>query len=158
MPGLPSRLPAALALTCALACALPAAFAQAQPVSPAGLRTTKLTAGLHVITAEVADNDMTRMRGLMFRRSLEPNHGMFFVFEGKGRQCMWMRNTYVALSVAFVDDDGSIVNIEDMQPQTEDSHCSRRPVRYALEMEKGWFARRGIKDGMKLGGVPAAQK
>lgn len=129
---------------------LGAAPAHAQTALPA----VKLTAGIHLITAELAADDRSRMRGLMFRERLAPNHGMVFVFADKGPQCMWMRNTLIALSVAFIDDDGSIVNIEDMQPQTETSHCSLRPVRYALEMDKGWFAQRGIKAGSRIGGLP----
>jgi hypothetical protein len=119
------------------------------------LPTTKLTAGIHLITAEVAANDPARARGLMFRERLEPNHGMLFLFDTKTVQCMWMRNTLIPLSVAFIEDDGSIVNIEDMQPRTESSHCAKRPVRFALEMEQSWFAKRGIKPGAKLAGLPA---
>lgn len=119
------------------------------------LPTTKLTAGIHLITAEVAANDPARARGLMFRERLEPNHGMLFLFDAKAIQCMWMRNTLIPLSVAFIEDDGSIVNIEDMQPKTESSHCAKRPVRFALEMEQGWFSKRGIKPGAKLAGLPA---
>jgi hypothetical protein len=119
------------------------------------LPTTRLTAGIHLITAEVAANDPARARGLMFRERLEPNHGMLFLFDTKTVQCMWMRNTLIPLSVAFIEDDGSIVNIEDMQPKTESSHCAKRPVRFALEMEQGWFTKRGIKPGAKLAGLPA---
>jgi hypothetical protein len=119
------------------------------------LPTIRLTAGIHLITAEVAANDPARARGLMFRERLEPNHGMLFLFDTKTVQCMWMRNTLIPLSVAFIEDDGSIVNIEDMQPKTESSHCAKRPVRFALEMEQGWFAKRGIKPGAKLAGLPA---
>jgi len=118
-------------------------------------RSVQLTAGIHLITAEVAADDPMRMRGLMFRQSLAPNHGMLFVFDDKGSQCMWMRNTLIPLSVAFIDDDGRIVNIEDMKPQTENSHCARMPVRYALEMQEGWFAQRGLKPGAVIGGIAA---
>jgi hypothetical protein len=114
-----------------------------------------LTAGIHLITAEVAADDEGRARGLMFRQQLAPNHGMLFVFPAKAVQCMWMRNTLIPLSVAFVADDGEVINIEDMRPRTEDSHCARRPVRFALEMTQGWFAQRGIKPGSKIGGLPA---
>lgn len=135
------------------------ALALAAWLSPAlsqtALPTTKLTAGIHLITAEVAATDPQRARGLMFRERLAPNHGMLFVFDSKAVQCMWMRNTLIPLSVAFIDDDGSIVNIEDMQPKTENSHCAAKPVRYALEMELGWFAKRGLKTGARLGGLPA---
>jgi hypothetical protein len=126
--------------------------AWAQPSAP----TVRLSAGIHLITAEVADEPQTRMRGLMFRQSLAANHGMLFDFEGKSVQCMWMRNTLIALSVAFLDDDGRIVNIEDMRPQTEDSHCARAPVRYALEMSEGWFAQRGLKPGAVISGIAGA--
>lgn len=113
----------------------------------------RLTAGVHLITAEVAADDPMRMRGLMFRESLPPNRGMLFVFEGKSIQCMWMRNTLIPLSVAFIDDDGRIVNIEEMRPQTDESHCAKAPVRYALEMTQGWFAQRGLKPGALIGGI-----
>jgi len=120
------------------------------------LPTTQLTAGIHLITAEVAATDASRTRGLMFRHALAPNHGMLFVFEHKAVHCMWMRNTLIPLSVAFVDDDGTIVNIQDMQPHDERSHCARQPVRYALEMTQGWFAQKGLGAGGRLGRLPAA--
>ncbi|GAB4468630.1 MAG: hypothetical protein OHK0044_10240 [Burkholderiaceae bacterium] len=139
-----------VAVASALASVATAGAGQPQPPLP----TTKLTAGIHLITAEVAATDPSRMRGLMFRESLAPNHGMLFVFDQKAIHCMWMRNTLIPLSVAFVDDDGTIVNIADMAPRTETSHCARRPVRYALEMEQGWFAKRGLGSGVRLGGLP----
>ena len=108
---------------------------------------------VHLIHAELADNDSARMRGLMFRQGLAPNHGMLFVFDRPEMQCMWMRNTLIALSVAFLDDDGTIVNIEEMKPQTDESHCARRPVRYALEMSAQWFSRHGITPGSRLQGI-----
>jgi len=110
----------------------------------------EIQAGLHLIRAEVADAVDTRMRGLMMREKLGANEGMLFVFEQKAGHCFWMKNTLLPLSIAFVDDDGTIANIEDMKPQTEESHCPVRPVRYALEMEQGWFAKRGLKAGAKL--------
>jgi uncharacterized membrane protein (UPF0127 family) len=116
--------------------------------------TIKLTAGIHLITAEVAADRATMARGLMFRERLAPNHGMVFLYAEGSTLCMWMRNTLIPLSVAFIDDDGTIVNIEDMEPQTDASHCSRRPVRFALEMERGWFDQRGLKAGSKIGGLP----
>lgn len=78
---------------------------------------------------------------------------MLFVFERRGLWGMWMKNTYIPLSVAFIDDDGRIVNIEDMQPHTEDAHNAAAPVRYALEVNLGWFAKRGIKAGAKVEGL-----
>ncbi len=142
-----ARVAASIALAWAVGFGAPAG-AQPQPILP----RTELQAGIHLIKAEVAANDATRAKGLMFRERLGPNEGMLFVFQDKGRQCFWMRNTVLALSIAFIDDDGSIANIEDMQPRTEDSHCSARPVRYALEMEQGWFGKRGLKAGSRLSG------
>lgn len=132
-----------------------AAAAQTPPAN--ALPTVQLSAGMHLIKAEVAASDPARARGLMFREYLPPNGGMIFLFEEKARQCMWMRNTLIPLSVAFLADDGSIINIEDMEPRTELSHCSSAPARYALEMSRGWFAAKGIKPGMKIGGLPAAR-
>jgi len=138
---------AAVAAACAFAAP---ASAGDQPQPP--LPRVELQAGIHLVKAEVAASDATRARGLMFRERLGPNEGMLFVFQDKSRQCFWMRNTLIPLSIAFIDDDGSIVNIEEMQPRTDDSHCSARPVRYALEMEQGWFGKRGLKAGTRLGG------
>jgi uncharacterized membrane protein (UPF0127 family) len=130
----------------------------AGPHAQTTLPTTKLSAGIHLITAEVAANDPARARGLMFRESLAPNHGMLFVFDAKTVQCMWMRNTLIPLSVAFIEDDGSIVNIEDMKPHDEITrHCSSKPVRFALEMDQGWFAKRGLKPGTRLSGLPTTR-
>ncbi len=126
------------------------AFAQDLPV-------VRLTAGMHLIRAEVASDFSTRARGLMHRASLAPNGAMLFVFDEAGAQCMWMKNTLIPLSVAFIDERGAIINIADMQPQTEDSHCASRPARYALEMNRGWFEQRGIKPGAKIGGIGGAR-
>jgi uncharacterized protein len=137
---------------CAPLCALVAPTALAQQQMP-GIR---LSAGVHLIRAEVANNFETRGRGLMFRQSLEPNQGMLFVFEEAATHCMWMRNTFIPLSVAFIGADGTIVNIADMKPKDDSTHCAQRPVPYALEMERGWFASRGIKPGQKIGGLEKA--
>ncbi len=139
---------------CALICALVAPGVMAQPAPQPVLRTTKLTTGIHVITAEVASTPQSRMIGLMMRERLAPNHGMVFVFEDKSQHCFWMRNTLIPLSIAFIDDDGTIVNIADMTPKSEASTCPQRPVRYALEMDQGWFAKRGVTAGEKISGLP----
>ena len=118
------------------------------------LPTTRLTAGFHVITAEVAGTPDQRSTGLIHRPSMPANHRILFVFERPGQQCFWMKNTLLPLSIAFLADDGTVVNIEDMQPQSLDSHCSKKPVRFALEMNKGWFARRAIQPGARLSGAP----
>ncbi len=125
----------------------------AVPALAQQLPVVQLRAGMHLIRAEVAADYETRGRGLMYRKTLAPNSGMLFVFDAPALQCMWMKNTDLPLSVAFLDAQGAVINIEDMQPHTEDSHCAKRPALYALEMEQGWFARRGIKAGMKLDGL-----
>ena len=118
----------------------------------------ELSAVFHRIEAEVAASDQNRQVGLMNRKAMPQQRGMLFVFTQNNTHCMWMRNTLIPLSVAFIDDEGYIINIEDMQPQTEDNHCARQPARYALEMNLGWFAQRGIKPGVKLGGLDKAPR
>jgi uncharacterized membrane protein (UPF0127 family) len=125
----------------------------AAPAAAQDLPVVELRAGMHLIRAEVAADYSTRGRGLMFRKSLAPNGGMLFIFDAAAIHCMWMKNTYIPLSVAFVDAHGAIINIADMQPHSEQSHCAARPALYALEMTQGWFAERGVKAGMKLGGL-----
>lgn len=118
----------------------------------------ELSAGLHRIEAEVAADQQNRQVGLMNRKAMPAQRGMLFVFPQENTHCMWMRNTLIPLSVAFVDADGVIINIENMQPQTEDNHCAKVPARYALEMNLGWFAQRGIKPGSKLKGIEKAPR
>jgi uncharacterized protein len=129
------------------------AAAQAQD-APQKLDTVQLSAGMHLIQAQLARTPDQRSIGLMFRQTMATNEGMLFAFEAPAQQCFWMKNTLLPLSAAFVADDGSIVNIEDMKPQTLDSHCSAKPVRFVLEMNQGWFAKRGLKAGSKLQGAP----
>lgn len=118
----------------------------------------ELSAGFHRIEAEVAANDQNRQVGLMNRQAMPAQRGMLFVFPEERTHCMWMRNTLIPLSVAFVDADGIIINIEDMKPKTEDNHCAKVPARYALEMNLGWFSQRGIKPGLKLKGIERAPR
>ncbi len=110
----------------------------------------------HKLTAEVASTEATRTQGLMHRRILPADRGMLFVFPDISRHAMWMMNTYIPLSVAFLDEGGTIINIEDMKPHTQDSHPSAKPAKYALEMNLGWFAKRGIKPGAKIQGLERA--
>ena len=124
------------------------------PAMAQSLPVAQLNAGMHLIRAEVVADYETRARGLMHRKSLAQNAGMLFIFDDYAVHCMWMKNTLIPLSVAFLDDRGTIVNIADMEPHSEVSHCAAQPVRYALEMNRGWFAARGIKPGTRLGGVP----
>lgn len=119
--------------------------------------TIQLSAGMHLIQAEVAQTDAQRQQGLMFREKMASNHGMVFVFDQPNSQCMWMKNTLLPLSVAFIDSEGKIVNIEDMQPQTLDSHCSAKPVKYALEMNLGWFRQKNVKPGSAILGLPGVK-
>jgi uncharacterized protein len=127
--------------------------AQAQE-GPQKLDTIQLNAGMHLIRAELARTPDEHGIGLMFRKTMPANDGMLFAFDTPRQQCFWMKNTLLPLSVAFVADDGSVANIEDMKPQTLDSHCSTQPVRFVLEMNQGWFAKRGIKAGSKIQGPP----
>jgi uncharacterized membrane protein (UPF0127 family) len=140
-----------LALAFAAAVLAVSAFAQDAQMN---LPRVKLNAGMHIIDAQVAATMDQRMTGLMHRKEMPQQEGMLFVFESPSQQCFWMKNTLLPLSIAFVADDGTIVNIDEMQPQTLDSHCSLQPVRYVLEMNKGWFAKRGVKAGTKLTGAP----
>ena len=126
----------------------------AQGAAQPPLDSAALQAGMHNIRAEVARTPLQRQAGLMFRRQMAAHEGMLFVFDAPERQCFWMKNTPLPLSIAFITDDGSIVNIADMQPLSEASHCSAQPVRFALEMNQGWFAKRGIKPGFRLKGAP----
>ncbi len=118
------------------------------------LQTVQLGAGMHNIKAEVAQTPQEQEIGLMHRTSLGSNEGMIFIFDRPGKQCFWMKNTLIPLAVAFVADDGTIVNVDEMKPQTLDSHCSTKPVRFVLEMNMGWFTMRAIKEGFKLTGAP----
>ncbi len=141
---------AALFLTISLL----AGVANAQDAPQLDLQRVKITAGMHLISAQVAQTPEQRQTGLMHRKEMPQGEGMLFVFEQPGQQCFWMKNTLLPLTAAFVADDGTIVNLEDMKPQTTDSHCSAKPVRYVLEMNQGWFSKKGLKAGVKLGGQP----
>ena len=119
-----------------------------------GLPILELKTGIYRIQAELADTPKAREVGLMNRSSMPTNSGMLFVFEQKAGHCFWMNNTKIPLSIAFIADDGKIVNIEEMQAQTTNNHCPTAAVRYALEMNKGWFADRVIVPGTVITGLP----
>ena len=138
-----------------------AALAAAAVLAPAlaqepqtNLPRVQLSVGMYQIDAQVAQTSDEHMTGLMFRKEMPQHEGMLFVFEEPSKQCFWMKNTLLPLSAAFIADDGTLVNVEDMKPQTLDSHCSAKPVRYVLEMNQGWFAKKGIKPGARLSGKP----
>ena len=137
-----------------LSLATPALHSMAQGAPQTTLPRTSITAGMYLIDAQVAMTPREREIGLMFRKEMPVHEGMLFVFEQPATQCFWMKNTILPLTAAFVADDGTIVNLTDMKPMTEDSHCSTKPVRYVLEMNLGWFDKRGIKAGTKLAGRP----
>ena len=145
------------ALTC-----LPAAAQRAPAGQPQlDLPRTTLSIGMHRIDAQLASTHLQRQIGLMHRQEMPPHEGMLFVFEQPAVQCFWMKNTLIPLTAAFLADDGSIVNLADMQPLDEQSHCSAKPVRYVLEMNQGWFAQRHLRAGTRLRGQPfeaAAQR
>lgn len=133
--------------------ALCACAGQAQERPQMNLPTVQLNAGMHRIHAQVAVTPEQRATGLMFRREMPQHEGMLFVSDFAQPQCFWMSNTLIPLAIAFIDDDGTVVNIREMQPGDERTrHCSDKPVRFALEMNAGWFAKRGIKPGYKLSG------
>ncbi|MBW8465338.1 DUF192 domain-containing protein [Acidovorax sp.] len=146
----------AVCVACSLA--VPAGVATAQEGPQLNLQRVELAAGMHRIDAQVAASPQERQTGLMHRKDMPQHEGMLFVFEQPAQQCFWMKNTLLPLTAAFVDDDGTIVNLADMKPQTLDSHCSAKPVRYVLEMNQGWFAKKNIKAGAKLAGAPFSRK
>jgi uncharacterized membrane protein (UPF0127 family) len=142
-----------LMVWCALAfCALSGGARGAE------LPTMALSINGHKLVAEVATNSQTRATGLMHRFSLKPDHGMLFVFREQQPLSFWMKNTFVALSIAYIDARGRIIEIEDMAPQTEAMHPSSAPAQYALEMKKGWFKERGIAAGAVVAGLDKAPR
>jgi uncharacterized membrane protein (UPF0127 family) len=128
--------------------------AVAQSAAQPRLDTITLSAGMQNIRAEVARTPQQMMVGMMFRSEMGSHEGMLFAYDSPGMHCFWMKNTLLPLSIAFIADDGSIVNIADMQPLSEAKHCAKQPVRFALEMNQGWFAKRNIQPGFKLKGAP----
>lgn len=142
---------------CRAACA--AVFlAAASATMAAGLRSVELSIKGQRLVAEVAATEAARTTGLMNRFSLQPDHGMLFVFHEPQPLAFWMKNTYVPLSIAFIGPDGRILNIDDMAPQTENTHLSRGRALYALEMKKGWFQQHAIEAGEFVTGLDRAPK
>jgi uncharacterized membrane protein (UPF0127 family) len=139
-------------VACAVFLAACTLTATAQGVPQMNLQRSTLSAGMHQIEVQLATTPAQRQTGLMFRKDMPQGEGMLFIFEEPAQQCFWMKNTLLPLTAAFVADDGTIVNLADMKPQTTDSHCSEKPVRYVLEMNVGWFAKKGIKPGSRLRG------
>lgn len=128
--------------------------AQAQSQPQPRLPITTLTAGMHLIKAELAVTQAQQATGMMWRTEMVGNEGMLFVNNDDQMRCFWMKNTLIPLSIAFLKADGTIINIAEMQPRSEQTHCSTEPARFALEMRQGWFAKNGIQPGFKLRGTP----
>ncbi len=128
----------------------------ALPASASELPKIQIEIRQHKIVAEVAATEATRAKGLMHRFSLPPDQGMIFVFPGPQGVAMWMRNTFIPLSVAFIDAEGRILNIADMQPKSEELHASAGLAVYALEMRQGWFRERGLGPGEVVKGLAKA--
>ena len=150
--NLPSKLRRFIGTTATVTTLLLPGWSAAQQAPQLDLQRAKLSAGMYVIDVQLALTPQERQIGLMQRKDMPQHEGMLFVFEQVAEQCFWMKNTLLPLTAAFVADDGTIVNTADMKPETTDSHCSTKPVRYVLEMNKGWFAKKSIKPGSKLSG------
>ena len=129
-------------------------IANAQDAPQMQLQRIQLSVGIHQIDAQLAVRSEQREIGLMFRKEMPQNEGMLFIFESPTRLCFWMKNTLLPLTAAFIADDGTILNLENMEPQTTESHCSTKPVRFVLEMNQGWFAKKRVKPGSKISGRP----
>jgi len=143
-----------VSLLLSLLLGLASASTNAQNQPQLNLPRTTLSIGFHQLQVQVAATPEQQATGLMFRTDMPAHEGMLFVFPTASQQCFWMKNTLIPLTAAFVADDGTIINLEDMQPQTTQSHCSSKPVRFVLEMNQGWFVKKGLKAGGKLAGVP----
>ena len=152
MPSLAGSLDwaAAARILAALALAFNALPVQAE----APLKTLPLRIASHALKVEVAESPPAREKGLMFREKLAANDGMLFIFDEPGYHSMWMMNTLIPLSVAFVDGGGKILSIHEMQPRTTDTHTAAGPARYAIETNAGWFAKKKIKPGDTVTGLP----
>ena len=133
--------------------ALTSSLSLAQNINTS-LPIIELKAGIYRIQAEVANTPQARQVGLMNRASMPTDSGMLFIFDQKATHCFWMSNTKIPLAIAFLADDGTIVNIEEMQAETLNNHCPKAPVRYALEMNRQWFSQRAISPGSAIQGLP----
>ncbi len=120
--------------------------------------TLKLMVKGITVPVEVAADEANREKGLMFRKHLAENSGMLFVMDRNDGICMWMKNTLIPLSVAFIDKDGFIINIEKMKPLTLDIHCSKTKAAYALEMNEAWFDKNHVKPGDKISRLPLSRQ
>jgi uncharacterized membrane protein (UPF0127 family) len=139
-----------LALLVSAACLVTTAqSAQNLPVIP-------LSLGSGALEVQVASDQSQRAQGLMHRTAMPANQGMLFAYPAPAYFCMWMKNTKIPLSVAFIDAQGKVINIADMVPQTETNHCTERNATYALEVNRGWFTRHGVTAGSQIIGLERA--
>lgn len=127
--------------------------ASCHPKPKSDLPVVSLKLGGHEIWVEVANKEATRDAGLMFRQAMDWDNGMLFAFHDTATRAFWMKNTVIPLSIAFMDEKGTIENIAEMQPQNEESIWSKGPAKYALEMNGGWFTKEGLKPGDVVEGV-----
>ena len=126
----------------------------AQEQAQTSLPRTTLSAGFHQLEVQIASTPGQQATGLMHRAEMPQHEGMLFIFPEAKQQCFWMKNTLIPLTAAFVADDGTVVNLQDMQPHSTQSHCSAKPVRFVLEVNQGWFKKKGLKAGLRLTGPP----
>jgi uncharacterized membrane protein (UPF0127 family) len=143
-----------LVLICSIMC-IQAAVSKA---AESNLKRQQFQLGIHKLDAELARSAEERQRGLMFRESLAENQGMMFQFEQADHYCMWMKNTLIPLSIAFIDEQGKIINIEEMLANSEQTTCAKSKARYALEMNAGWYSRHQIKVGQQVEGLPLTNR
>ncbi|MBN2801423.1 MAG: DUF192 domain-containing protein [Deltaproteobacteria bacterium] len=120
--------------------------------------TATIGVGPVSLTVEVADDEEERAIGLMHRDSMPEEHGMLFIYPDERVRNFWMKNTRIPLSIAFADAEGRIVRIADMRPLDTSTTSSLHPARYALEVNKGWFERHGVKKGDQLTELPPPQR
>lgn len=109
-----------------------------------------MQAGEARLEVEIVSTPEARGRGLMQREALPEARGMWFIFDNTDFHCLWMKNTPIPLSAAFVAEDGRVINLVDMDPETEYPHCASAPARFVLEVNRGWFARHGVAPGSWL--------
>nr|WP_315472893.1 DUF192 domain-containing protein [uncultured Undibacterium sp.] len=142
-----------LVLLCSMMC-VPTAMITVATAAESNLKRQQFQIGTHKLHAELARTAEERQLGLMFRESLAENQGMMFQFAQADHYCMWMKNTLIPLSIAFIDEQGKIINIEEMQAKSEQATCAKSKARYALEMNTGWYSQRQVKVGQHVEGLP----
>jgi uncharacterized membrane protein (UPF0127 family) len=118
-----------------------------------GAALSELEVGQARLQVEIAKDSKTRQLGLMFRKELPANRGMLFTFERPEIQCLWMKDTYIPLTAAFLDEAGKIVDLIDLEPHSLQTRCAKAPASYAIEVNQGWFRDNGIGEGDVVRGL-----